>query len=373
MALFALMQFLSAPILGRLSDRYGRRPVFRVASIGTLLSLGLLFPVRQSLFLMNRFADGSTNGLYPVVKSAIVDVSEPHEVQRNVGLSTSLSYIGLGIGPAFAFLVLELAKWQEWNRVRALVVAGLIFAGINVFLSFLVPETRPSAHTPEMVATGTTGSMVKEALSDANPVRLFHRMVEIRRDFPMVALVLMTQSLVALSIGYYSYFVVFVSRGPLKVDAEHIALMFVYFSVLGLIVNTVFFGKIVQHIKILPTIRLLLAIGTIVCLLYGLLTYNSNVWMYVVLTLDMATFSLVPGLVEGLIGRLAPEETRGEFFGIGQGISSLSGVAGAALAAPLAYLDLRLPFLLFAVAAGFAFILSLRLRVPEYSDGPSES
>jgi MFS transporter, DHA1 family, tetracycline resistance protein len=139
---FAFMQFLAAPALGALSDRHGRKPIFGVAAIGTLLSMVLLLPVRYVLFLGNRALDGSTKGLNAVVKSTIVDLSPEADVQRNVGLSGSISYAGFLLGPAVASGVLWFADSQQWESVRSLVVAGLVFAAVNVVLSFLVPETR---------------------------------------------------------------------------------------------------------------------------------------------------------------------------------------------------------------------------------------
>jgi MFS transporter, DHA1 family, tetracycline resistance protein len=368
-ALFALMQFVCAPLLGKLSDRFGRRPVFRVAAIGTLVSLTLLFPVRLGLFIANRGADGSTNGLYAVVRSAIVDVSKPEDVQKNIGLSVSLSYVGFAVGPGVAFLVLKLADWGGWNDVRAIVVAGGFFAVFNVFLSFFIPETRPERVTGEAVGLDSDTFSLRSTLGDANPMVLVRRLSQLRRTQPMIARVLLTETLVALSISYYTYFVIFVHESPLQLDANAIAELFVYFSVLGFIVNTVFFGYIVKRINVISTMRVLIGIGVVVIGLYATIGYSNVVLLYVALTVDMATFSLVPGLAEGVVGKLADEQARGELFGISQGLAALAGVIGALSAAPLAFVDLRLPFVLFGIAAFAAFVVSLSLgRMPPDDD-----
>jgi MFS transporter, DHA1 family, tetracycline resistance protein len=366
-AVFALMQFVCAPLLGRLSDRVGRRPVFRLAAIGTLGSLFLLLPVRLPLFIANRFADGSTNGLYAVVKSAIVDVSEPEDVQKNVGLSVSLSYVGFAVGPAFAFLVLKLADWKHWSEVRSIVLAGIVFAVINVVFSFMVPETRPVAAAAATAVTAALPEAVpdekwRSALAEVNPLLLAHRIVTIKREKPMIARLLLAETMVAFSLSYYQYVIIFLSKGPLKLNANGIALMFVYFSVLGIVANTIFFGRIVERIDVLKTLRVLLAIGVVLLLMYGLLGYGSLTWFYIALTIDMFTLALVPGLSEGLIGKYVPEDVRGEVFGIAQGLAALSMVVGALVAAGLAVIDLRLPFIAFAVACGGAFIVSLRVH-----------
>src|SRR6476646_11772100 len=73
--LFLGVQLFSAPLLGRLGDGYGRRPIFILSAVGTLLANALLLPVRASLYLVNRVSDGLTNGMYATVRSAITDIS----------------------------------------------------------------------------------------------------------------------------------------------------------------------------------------------------------------------------------------------------------------------------------------------------------
>ena len=63
-ALFLGMQLFSAPLLGKLADNYGRRPIMIVSAIGTFLSDCFLLPVRAGFYLANRISDGTTNGMY---------------------------------------------------------------------------------------------------------------------------------------------------------------------------------------------------------------------------------------------------------------------------------------------------------------------
>ena len=70
-ALFLGVQLFSAPLLGKLSDGYGRRPILIVSAIGTFLANCLLLPIRLGAQLVNRVSDGLTNGMYATVRSAI--------------------------------------------------------------------------------------------------------------------------------------------------------------------------------------------------------------------------------------------------------------------------------------------------------------
>ncbi|RZJ95320.1 MAG: MFS transporter, partial [Hymenobacter sp.] len=106
--LFLGVQLLSAPLLGRLSDGYGRRPIFLLSALGTLLATALLLPVRAGVYFANRTADGLTNGLYAAARSAITDISPPEQLFRNLGLEGSLVSLGFVLGPLAAGLLLSL-------------------------------------------------------------------------------------------------------------------------------------------------------------------------------------------------------------------------------------------------------------------------
>ncbi len=361
--LFSLTQFLFAPVLGQLSDQRGRRLVFRLAAVGTALSMLALLPVSVPLLMVNRLSDGATNGLYAVVKSAIVDVSPEEDVQRNVGLSTSLSYVGFLFGPGLALGVLELARFMSWNATRSLVIAGLLFALINVVLSFLVPETRAVDMTSEMTSERTLAQPrlhVNNLLRQASPLLLARTLSTFRRTRPAVFALLCVHACVVFSIAYYSYFVIFAAESPIALDGRGIAIVFLYFALLGVVANTLFFGKILSRIAPVPTMCVLLAIGSLAVLGYGLFGGQSVPALYVILTIDMLTLSLVPALIEGLLGRMAGEDERGELFGIAQGVGSLMGVVGAAVATVLSVIDLRLPFVAFSFVVGIALVLTLR-------------
>ena len=359
--IFALMQMLFAPVLGALSDARGRAPIFRVAAVGTALSMLLLLPVTVPLLLVNRFSDGATNGLYAVIKSAIVDVSEPDDVPRNVGLSLSLSYVGFLVGPGLAAVVLSLAEGFGWNSTRSLIITGICFAAVNVALSFGLPETRPNARPS--AETSSQFNLVA-AIRSASPVQLVKRIGRLRTVQPDLFLLLSLHALVILSIGYYSYFVIFAARSPIALDGRGIAFLFLYFALLGVISNTVFFARVLSRVAPLPTVRTLLLCGFAVLVSYGLFAGSSLIAMYVLLTIDMLTISLVPAVMEGLIGQHANESQRGEVFGLSQSIASMMGVISAILATVLSTIDLRFPFFAFACAAAVAAVVSFRVHGP---------
>jgi MFS transporter, DHA1 family, tetracycline resistance protein len=320
----------------------------------------LLLPVRYPLFVANRALDGSTNGLYGVVKSTIVDLSEEKDVQRNVGLSATISYVGLLLGPGVASGVLWLARRQGWDTVRALVIAGIAFASINVVLSFLLPETRP----PAAHSTGDAVSMRQRVLAEISPRLSVRRINQLRRDLPEIAQLLLVEALVALCTGYYTYFAIFVARGPLKLDPQAISFVFLYFAGLGIVTNTIFFARFAAFLQPIATLRWLFALGIVTMAIYA--ATGDRLWvLYLALTIDMLTLSLAPGLLEGELGRRAPDDRRGEIFGLGQGLASLMGLLSIVAYTVTALVDLRLPFVFFALP-----LVGCLLALRRISDAP---
>jgi MFS transporter, DHA1 family, tetracycline resistance protein len=174
----------------------------------------------------------------------------------------------------------------------------------------------------------------------------------------------MLQALFALCTGYYTYFAIFVAEGPLQLGGQQISLLFLYFAGLGLVSNTLFFGKIAERINTKRALRAMFGTGVFVMLLYAV--SGPRLWfVYFTLTIDMLTISLAPGLVEGMIGNEADEDSVGEVFGLAQGLASLLGLLSIGLYTATSIIDLRLPFVVFAIPLVMAWFLVARLNTPE--------
>ena len=104
-AVFSLCQLVAAPILGDLSDRYGRRPILIISLIGTVVSFVML-ALAQSLTMLfiARIVDGLSGGNISTARAYVADVTEPKDRSRAFGLIGAAFGLGFILGPGISAL-----------------------------------------------------------------------------------------------------------------------------------------------------------------------------------------------------------------------------------------------------------------------------
>lgn len=146
MTAFAGMQFLFAPVLGEISDRYGRRPVLLAALLG--LSIDYLIhawaPTITWLFV-GRFLAGIMGASFTVATAYIADISSKEEKAKNFGMIGAAFGLGFIIGPAIGGIFGEIDV-----RLPFYIAAGLSFLNF-VFGIFFVPESLTQENRRPMV------------------------------------------------------------------------------------------------------------------------------------------------------------------------------------------------------------------------------
>ncbi len=144
-ASYAAMQLIGAPILGRLSDRFGRRPVLLASIFGTFVGF-ILLGIANTLWLLfaSRILDGLTGGNLSVAQAYISDVTDTKSRSKGLGMIGAAFGLGFIVGPAAGGF---LSQWGY--NVPALVAASL--ALINLGLTyFWLPESLTEKERLEM-------------------------------------------------------------------------------------------------------------------------------------------------------------------------------------------------------------------------------
>jgi len=135
-AIYAAAQMVGSPVLGRLSDKFGRRPILLVSIFGS--ALGFIFlGIANSLLILflARFFDGITGGNISVAQAYITDVTDDKNRSRGLGLIGAAFGLGFIIGPALGGI---LSQWGY--AVPAFVAAGIAFINLGM-VWFWLPES----------------------------------------------------------------------------------------------------------------------------------------------------------------------------------------------------------------------------------------
>lgn len=145
MASYAVGQFFAAPVVGKLSDRFGRKPLFLFSIGGTFLSLLLLGAARSlPLIFASRILDGLTGGNITVAQSYIVDITDDKNRAKGFGVIGMAFGFGFIIGPLFGGLLSTFGL-----STPAFVAAGI--AAVNLMLIlFILPESLSAERRTEI-------------------------------------------------------------------------------------------------------------------------------------------------------------------------------------------------------------------------------
>lgn len=136
---FSGAQFLAAPLLGRLSDRWGRRPVLIFSVLGSAVGYAL-FAVGGALwvYFLARLIDGFTGGNISAAQAYIADVSKPEDRTRNFGLLGAAFGLGFLLGPAIGGMLSHFSLHAPaWG-------AATLGVTTTLFGFFVLPESLPA-------------------------------------------------------------------------------------------------------------------------------------------------------------------------------------------------------------------------------------
>lgn len=304
MASYSIMQFLFAPILGRLSDRWGRRPVLLVSLLGSAAGY-LMFGFAGSFAVLfaSRVIDGLSGGNISTAQAVIADITGPEERTRGMGIIGAAFGLGFILGPAIGGLLVGIRPWLP--GVAAATMSLVAF----VLVLTVLPETLPPAARRRARSHPLGPSSLMHALS--HPFLPF--------SLALVFLIIF---------AFANFETTFAQLLQLRFDLtpRAISFLFVYAGVLGAVVQGGLVGRLAKRFGE----GRLVAAGTLLGgLALGFLPYAGGLpetmgWL--------ALLALGQGLaspsLSSLTSKLVDADEIGGVMGIYQAVSSLGRIVG---------------------------------------------
>jgi DHA1 family tetracycline resistance protein-like MFS transporter len=315
-ASYSIMQLIFSPVLGRLSDKYGRRPILLVSILGTGVGF-LILGFANTLFLLflGRILDGISGGNISTAQAYIADITTKENRAKGMGLIGAAFGLGFMFGPAIAGV---LSRWGV--QVPFLFAAGLSFANA-LLLYFTLPETVTPDH-PARVSAAEGRGLGQLLRSLRNPRLGF--VLSIYFLF-IVAFSIMTTSFSLYTLFRFGY------------DAQHTGYLFAYVGVLAVIIQGGLIGTLVKRfgeLRLVITGALLFA-GS----LFAVPFVGPQAGGLLALLIGGGLFSIgnslsAPSLTSLASKSVSPAE-QGSVLGVTQSVASLARAVGPTLAAVL--------------------------------------
>jgi MFS transporter, DHA1 family, tetracycline resistance protein len=308
---FAVGQFVVSPLLGDFSDRYGRRPILLISTLGGMIA-SLLLGVAPSieLVLVSRFLDGLTGGNLLVGQAYIADITPPQHRAKNFGL------IGVSLGLAF---ILGPALGGGLSRVSLqapTIVAGGLYLLTALFVWIGLPESLPLVQRR------------KEPVQwvDLNPL------MQISKAFqrPSLQLLLIVTFLLNFAENGLRSNLQVLTAQRFELSIVQNAILFSYLGLISILIQGIAIRPLSKRVS---ERKLIVAgLGLMILGYNGVAIAPSVALLYTALTFNSVGFGLTSPSLLSWLSKSATKQEQGFLMGATQAIASLTLILSPAIA-----------------------------------------
>ena len=336
-ASFPLAQFFGAPMLGALSDRFGRRKLLSISMVGTLIGY-ILFAtaiLQQNIYLLfiSRILDGFSGGNISIALSSISDFSDEKSKAKNFGMVGAAFGLGFILGPFIGGKLADPLLVSWFNAATPFWFAAILTVINLIFVYFASPETlREKRQTPVSMFTGMQ-----------NIGKAFQL-----KNFRIIFLVVF---LMTLGFNFFTQFfqVFLINKFDFKIS--QIADIFAFIGVWIVIAQGGLQRPISKKYSPLSIIRISMVLLGIT--LPMLLLPTDSKYIFFILPFIAMFQGLTQPNINSVVSDQAGKNEQGQILGINQSIQSLGMAIPPIIASYINLININLPI----ATAAFSILL----------------
>ena len=303
-ASYAVMQLIGAPILGRLSDRFGRRPILLLSVFGTFLGF-LLLGFANALWMLfaSRIIDGLTGGNLSVAQAYISDVTDAKNRSKGLGMIGAAFGLGFIIGPVTGGL---LSQWGY--AVPAFAAATISFLNLILIYAWL-----PESLTEEK----------RSQMTEKRPaITLNALLVAFQR--PFTGSILITRFFFGLAFAIFQTIFSLYALAKFNLTARDTGFVLTYVGVLSVIVQGFLVGRLTNRFRedtLITASVVLMGVS-----LLGWALAPSLLWLYIIMTPTALSGGLLNTLLSSTLTKAVEPQEIGGILGLSAAVESSTRV-----------------------------------------------
>lgn len=339
MNMFALMQFIFSPIMGRLSDKYGRRTLLLI-SISLSSASFFMFTIATSYYilLISRMFSGMATEV-SIAQAYMADITTNKRRTSGLGKVRAAFSAGVIVGPSIGGFLSVFGYWAP-----GVIAIGLTLLNL-IFVYFFLPEPKKNSVSSNYYKNSSFLNNLKNSLKK-----------------PLLPSLLFVFFIMTLSFAAIPVLIPFLTFAFFNFNEIQLSFVFVYIGALQLIIQGFLIGKLSEKMG-----EGLLIIFGLLSVLIGMIIMPTipNLILFFIL---VAMLSLGSGLVRtaipSIISKISSEDEQGGFLGVTQSVASFALIPGPLFAGFFyEYFGLSTPFYFSAILLFLAFLMSISLSL----------
>ena len=344
---YALPQFIGTPILGRLSDRLGRKPLLVISLLGTVLSgiVAAVTPVAWLLYVARIF-DGLTGGNTSIARAVVSDITTADQRAKAFGIFGSVFRLGFVAGPTLSYVAQQLPTVRGVSSLGMSFIVGAVIALLATILTiFYLPETLPVSENQQF----------RLSWSDFGFIKVFQSVVRPKLGKLFVLTFLSGATFTIFTFAFQPFVLEVLNQ-----DAKTLAITFAVVGMLGFISQVVALDPLRKKFNLIDILFLALLTRGITFLLIPTFPYLTAFFMIIAVFGFVNSFPMP--LIDSILSLNSTEREQGEVLGINASYLSISNAIGPPISGMLVSLGYKIPFWITGVLTILTACFALTLK-----------